>query len=370
MVNVYKSLKEQLETRTIKDKVTRLDKYCPSFSSTFITDIWAPFVNTINPEDRCSNSFELFTAMAYKRLLESNGGITYREIQEIRDDFSYQYNQALSTAESLDKKLLVLIGESHGTSKSALIEWVLISHLKFLGFDKILAEYDETMSEQILSDDSSIIIGVGGMLLYHFLDMHPVSIDSAKSLLKDSKDSGMWSSTLLDSRESIMIHNIAASDHDNQVAIVGVNHLKAIADNNQIKEKFVVLPINVSDNLPTIPKEMKILLKLSYPEEGSPPLPDNTIDYFLTSNIEGFSERKLFQFFYRFISLEAGSKKRSYDEEMYAKFNIASTHCKNFGGKMKGNLEFAEELFDECGGIEIYKNEVGGEYSHYYHEDL
>ncbi len=334
----YKQLSDSYQSGLKAGFNQKINSKCPGFAFTFIGGAYVPFKKFLEQStDKCGGEDLRSQVVGLKKLLEENGRLSINDLDNRLNRFIEIYQNKLAKAEEQGKKLLILLGETHDLQSSTLLEMLFLSYLKTQGFENIQSEYEKDFTNRL---ESGSIKSLGTNVFHHLFKMKiiPADTNRIKEAVSDTGDVVDYSK--LAARNSAIKKNIVEKSSDHQVGIFGRDHLLDIANHKPIKDKYVVLPIDVSINVDIAPQELRSVFENSESQ--------GTVRFTFDHNIESFTAQRMAEIFGKFLKYKSGEMVNP-DTVFEAKFDISKDKgCEYFAGKMKSNLAFIDKIDNEC----------------------
>lgn len=175
----------------------------------------------------------------FKPIIDVRSEANIQKIIEIKNNLEQLIENKLSESLDSNKKLLIVMGESHQTQYSYLFEAIIATTLKKYDFSLLMIE--ETSVE--LSYNKITSFPYLANYAYNYT-LTPINSHEKNPIIRNKE----------------INDNIFSSVHDNYLCQVGANHLAHIALSEEIQSKFVILPIDLSLNEALFPKETAAIL--------------------------------------------------------------------------------------------------------------
>ncbi len=236
-------------------------------------------------------------------------------------------NNKAEEAKSEGKDLLILIGESHESQSSLLLELAILTYLKSKTIlSNLLVEQSaETVSSYYKYSDSAFgfhfIEGefiAKNLLNYKLISIDPLHEIGAEGVLGDLRDIGINKAIL----ETVGV---------NSVAIVGSKHLGHIITDESIKDNFVVLPLDTSSYENKQPRIIQQLTQSLKGLEGYFSKPQDSRIYLeFEQSIESFSVKDIYNIYEYFLPLFLGETFESNNRTFKPDFPSNLENCKGF----------------------------------------
>lgn len=174
---------------------------------------------------------------ALSRYIQNKIKFSQESLDAVRRDIEVLLKEALKQAREQNKKILILLGETHNTYKIQQVEKIILTIAKDLGITTLLSEHND-LKEQ----------GVG---VFEFavknLKMDVIGVDNHKDRERDP-----YSEKGMRNRNIVMAKDAAKINQD-AIMIVGSAHLEGLLEEecSQIdSEQFHILPIDLSSLIP------------------------------------------------------------------------------------------------------------------------
>ncbi len=265
-------------------------------------------------------------------LIHQHDSINSKEIFDLFLKFKDFFDLRKLEAELTNKKILVVIGESHYYQEPLLLEAMILTYLSTKSFSSLLIEHTPAGSKNIISEivQKKSNEFPAGYILGHVIlkyDLH--GIDPDKKVI--SKNSLHIDSSYYE-RDAAIHQSIAMYKNQNQVCIVGSNHLKGIFESKIINDSFVIIPIDVHVGSYRIKEYEPFFGKLEIECKQALRLE-------LQSNIESFSHSKILQIYSKFLPVLLGTKSDMEDIIFRDDSSSKKNQCSHF--------EVVESYFEE-----------------------
>jgi hypothetical protein len=196
-----------------------------------------------------------------------NSQLISNELINIKNKFISKLENKLDEADKNGKKLLIVMGEAHNTQHSYLFELMISTILKIHNFNNLMIE----QSSVPLNDNLySIYPYVARQVLKY--NLIPINSKSANPEI----------------RNEAINKNIASTPNEHSLCQVGADHLKHILACEEIKQKFIIFPIDL-----TIPAQQLVITEgLENPiNYGS--IDQSLYNMYTINSIEGLASEKL-----------------------------------------------------------------------------
>jgi hypothetical protein len=226
-----------------------------------------------------------------------NHNFTLAQIIDNFKLFTDIYEVKKEEALHANKKLLILLGESHQTGTSLFYEMLILTYLKSQGFNSLLIETDEQTLEELRETNYNSYINYGGKFAVKALEMALIATDSLhKNFESNPQGKG---------RMEAINKEIAKHNETDQVGIYGHFHLKHISDAEEIKNEFIILPVDVTDNAHSFDKyrNLQDRIREALYDSSDDYNPDNVegLVSFSPLNLEPFTIEQLIQMYNKTI---------------------------------------------------------------------
>lgn len=290
-------------------KVSKRDFDCPAISFK-VNDLFFSIRDSLIK--RVILREELREILGVYKLVTQDSGFSakalYNNFKSFKDEFLQKRKESIAE----NKKLLVVMGETHDHQDSMFFEFIISTFLKFNGFNSALIEDNADGIKRVVSKDSDSINGFSIIFCKNVLDMKLIPIDplhdpDAENLLNIPRCNAINS-------------EIAQNSEQDQMAIVGASHLEHIINSKEISDKFIILPISVSVQESNLPAE----LVKSNRNEGTKDH-EGILTLSFSNSIESFSLNKLLDIYVEVLPMIIG------DEELPDGLNYHSDFSNNYG---------------------------------------
>ncbi|MBN9289432.1 MAG: hypothetical protein BGO43_10530 [Gammaproteobacteria bacterium 39-13] len=202
-------------------------------------------IDRVINDGTCSNLIDLAKKedchTPLSKYIQNRIRLSRRYLDEVSYELETLLKKELKMARSRNKKLLILLGETHNTYKINQIEKIIFKIAKDLGITTVLGEYNDANEEAICILKTAETLG-----------MEIIGVDNHKDRDKDPfSEKGMRNRNIIMARDAARINQDA-------VMIVGSSHLEGLLEeeSSQIDlDQFHVVPMNLSSLVPIIVDE-------------------------------------------------------------------------------------------------------------------
>lgn len=293
-------------------KVSKRDFDCPAISFK-VNDLFFSIRDSLIKRVIPREDFREMLG-AYKLVTQDSsfsGKALYNNFKNFKDAFLQKKKEAVAE----NKKLLVVMGETHDHQDSMFFEFIISTFLKLNGFNSALIEDNADNIKKTVSKDSDLINGFSTIFCNNVLDMKLIPIDplhdpDAENLLNIPRCNAINS-------------EIAQNSQQDQMAIVGASHLEHIINSKEISDQFIVLPINISIQESNLPLELVKSHRNN--RNGGAEDHEGILALSFNNSIESFSLNKLLDIYVEVLPMIIG------DEDLPDGLNYHSDFSNNYG---------------------------------------
>lgn len=224
-----------------------------------------------------------------------------------------------------NKKLLVVLGESHGYQSSIFFEMATLSYLKTLGFNSLLQEADEEMSKnhEYNAITKTLQQHTAPFFAKSVLGYELNPIDPMNSRMDNSFESATSQKRNGKINESVSKHN-----NENQVLTIGTAHLEHVVKSEEINKNFVVVAISFDFDNRKLPRDFRDIYtdEALYLGQGY-----ESVSYInFDQHIESFSSQQMYDIYNHLLPLFMGEEYQSTNQTYHSKFLENPASCEMY----------------------------------------